>query len=487
MSPQQHPEGAAAADVTDASASAAAASAKDAGAMAACALPPSLEGLERAAVVKTSRLSGFHRLGREERLRTVAEAAGLSEQEVASLSESAKADGDVAEHLCENCVSTMNVPLGVATNLIVDGVDVLVPMATEEASVVAAVCNGAKACRASGGVRTASDEPRMMAQIQILDLDGEEAVEAAAEALRSHECDVIAFCDKVDPLLKKFGGGCRGLETHVVGGADTGFPRMLVLHLIVDVRDAMGANAVNTMAERLTPDIERWTGGRIGLRILTNLAEKRITTATAVWKASELGGEGVVDNILAAYAFAACDPYRAATHNKGIMNGISAVALATGNDTRALEAGAHAYAGTRNGGVGYHPLTKYRKTEAGDLEGSISLPTALGIVGGATRAHPTARIALKIMGGTLETGGCDRLARVIASVGLVQNFSAMRALATTGIQAGHMRLHARNQAVSAGAKGAEIDAVAAELIKRGTVNEGAARGVLAEMAAKGKE
>jgi hydroxymethylglutaryl-CoA reductase len=410
----------------------------------------------------SSRIPGFHNLDRHQRLQAVAEAVGLDPEVSARFAAASAAEGDLASHLSENVIGVMSVPLGVATNLVVDGEDVLVPMATEEASVIAAVCNGAKACRATGGVVTSADAPRMIAQVQVTGLSDPEGARAV---LYAHRDEIGAACDACDPMLVKLGGGFRDIEVRVVAG-------MVILHLIIDVRDAMGANAVNTMAERLAPRVEQWTGGKVGLRILSNLADKRLVRARAVWPASVIGAE-VVDGMLSAYAFAAADPYRAATHNKGIMNGISAVGLATGNDTRALEAGAHAFASIG----GYGPLTKWGKTAGGDLSGVIELPMPVGIVGGATRAHPTAQMSLKIMGATTA----DRLARVMAAVGLVQNFSAMRALATEGIQRGHMGLHARNIAVSVGATGDEIDAVAAEMVSRKAVREEVAREVLSEI------
>lgn len=410
----------------------------------------------------TSRLPGFHDLPRAERLAAVAAAAGLSAEETARLRAASEPEGDLADHLSENVIGVMAVPLGVATNLVVDGRDVLVPMATEESSVVAAVCNGAKACRAAGGVFTSADAPRMIAQLQICDLADPLAARAK---LFEREAEIGALCDSCDPVLVKLGGGFRGIEARLAG-------RFLVLHLIVDVRDAMGANAVNTMAERLAPQVEGWTGGRVALRILSNLADRRLVRARAVWPAAGIGAQ-TVERIVEAAAFAAADPYRAATHNKGIMNGIAAVGLATGNDTRALEAGAHAFAATRPGGYG--PLSRYETTAEGDLSGVIELPVPVGIVGGATKAHPTARLALKIMG----AASADRLARVMAAVGLVQNFSALRALATEGIQRGHMSLHARNVALAAGAAGPEIERVALEMIARKTIREDAARAILA--------
>lgn len=412
----------------------------------------------------TSRLPGFHNLDRSARLQAVAEASGLATEEQAHLAHAAKAEGDLADHLSENVIGVMSVPLGVATNMVVDGEDVLVPMATEESSVIAAVCNGAKACREAGGIATSADAPRMIAQVQVSGLSDPQSARAA---LYERIEEIRILCNACDPMLVRLGGGFHDIEARVVGD-------FLVLHLIVDVRDAMGANAVNTMAEALAPEVEQWTGGTVGLRILSNLADRRLVRARAIWPAAEIGPE-VVDGMLSAYAFAACDPYRAATHNKGIMNGISAVALATGNDTRAIEAGAHAFAATR--GSGYVPLTSWEKTAAGDLSGVIELPMPVGIIGGATKVHPTARAALKIMGATTA----DRLARVMAATGLVQNFSAMRALATEGIQRGHMSLHARNVAIAAGATGDLVDAVARELVARKAVREDTAREVLAAL------
>ncbi len=409
-----------------------------------------------------SRLPGLHNLPRGERLARVAQAAGLDAATRAHLEAAAAHDGEIADHLGENVISVMAVPLGVATNLRVDGLDVLVPMATEESSVIAAVCNGARACRESGGVVTEADPPRMIAQVQVAGL---EDLSAARDAVLAARDEIAARCDACDPMLVRLGGGFRELEARIL-------PPFLVLHLIVDVRDAMGANTVNTMAERIAPLVEEITGGRVGLRILSNLADRRLVRARAVWPADVIGAD-VVDGILSAWAFAAADPYRAATHNKGIMNGVDAVGLATGNDTRALEAGAHAFAAQG----GYGPLSSYEKTPEGDLLGRIELPMPVGIVGGATRAHPTAQAALKIMGATTA----DRLARVMAAVGLVQNFSALRALATEGIQRGHMGLHARNVAIAAGATGAQIDRVARAMVDRGEIREDVARALLDAM------
>jgi hydroxymethylglutaryl-CoA reductase len=407
----------------------------------------------------TSRLPGFHNLTRADRLSTIADTCDLTPAQINHLRATATHDGDLADNLSENVISVMSVPLGVATNLIVDGREVLVPMATEESSVIAAVCNGALACRASGGVTTDADTPCMIAQVQ---LTGLKDLPSARDKILSHKDHIIQTCNDCDPTLLRMGGGMQDLDVRIV-------PPFLVLHLIVDVRDAMGANAVNTMAETIAPYAASLTGGTPGLRILSNLADRRLVRARATWPTATLGAD-VVDGIISAYAFAAADPYRAATHNKGIMNGVSAVGLATGNDTRALEAGAHAFAAKD----GYKPLTRYSKTADGDLLGQIELPMPVGIVGGATRAHPTAQAALKIAGADTA----DRLGRIIAAVGLVQNFSALRALSGEGIQRGHMGLHARNIAIAAGATGEQITRIASAMIDAGSISESAARALL---------
>lgn len=407
----------------------------------------------------SSRLPGFHNLSRADRLARIAEVSDLTAEQAAHLAAAAAHDGDLADNLSENVIGVMSVPLGVATNLTVDGQDVLAPLATEESSVVAAVCNGARACRDSGGITTEADDPCMIAQVQVVGLQD---LPAAQALVASRAEEIAELCNVCDPMLVSLGGGFRDLEVRIAGP-------FLVVHLIVDVRDAMGANAVNTMAEKIAPWLEELTGGTVGLKILSNLADRRLVRARAIWPASVIGPD-TVNGIISAWAFADADPYRAATHNKGIMNGISAVGLATGNDTRALEAGAHAFAAQD----GYGPLTRYSKTPEGDLLGEIELPMPVGIVGGATRAHPTAQAALAIMGAT----NADRLGRVMAAVGLVQNFSALRALATEGIQRGHMSLHARNVAIAIGATGDEIDRIARAMIEAGTVREDVARDLM---------
>ena len=415
-----------------------------------------------------SRLEGFHRANLDERLDRLASLCGLNEDQKVHLAETGNLPQDLAARLIENVIGTMNVPIGLATNMIVDGEDVLVPMATEESSVVAAVCNAARLCRDAGGFTTSLSAPEMIAQIQLLDLPDPES---ARLKILERKAEVDAICNATDPVLYNLGGGFRDLEVRVL---DTTAGAMVIVHIIVDTRDAMGANAVNSMAEALAPRLVEWVGGRSSLRILSNLADRRLARARAVWPLDAIGGAAVRDDIIAAFAFADADPYRAATHNKGIMNGISAVALATGNDTRALEAGAHAYA-ARTGR--YRPLSRWEVDAAGNLAGSLELPLAMGVVGGATKAHPTAQIMLDIIG----TRSAERLARVTAAIGLAQNFAALRALATTGIQKGHMALHAQNIAIMAGAEGDDIDMVAETMIRDGRVRLDAAVEILEKL------
>ncbi|MGQ9366128.1 hydroxymethylglutaryl-CoA reductase, degradative [Azospirillum sp. ST 5-10] len=405
---------------------------------------------------KTSRVSGFHKKSPRERLDFVAAFAGLDAETVDHLADMGNLDPHLADHLIENVIGTMNVPVGIATNMRIDGEDALIPMATEESSVVAAVCNAARQCYDSGGFTTSMSGSLMIAQVQLV---GVGDPFHARIAILERKDEIKELCDACDPVLVRLGGGFRDLEVRIVDSL--GGP-MVVTHLIVDTRDAMGANAVNSMAEALAPHIARWTGGRVYLRILSNYADRRLARARATWTCEAIGGAAVRDGIVSAYQFAEADPYRAATHNKGIMNGISAVVLATGNDTRAVEAGAHAYA-AKDGR--YSSLTRWEVTAEGHLAGTIEVPMAVGLIGGATKLHPTARACLKILGAT----SADRLARIIAAVGLAQNFSALKALATTGIQKGHMALHAQNIAMMAGAVGEEIDAVARVMVERGTV------------------
>ena len=415
-----------------------------------------------------SRISGFHRLGMAERLEVVAGFAGLTAAQVAVLAETGALPAELADRLVENAIGVMPVPIGIASNLKVDGVDRLVPMATEESSVVAAVCNAARLVYDAGGFVTSASGPLMIAQIQLTGVSDPQ--HSRLEILERRE-EIAGICDGCDPVLVRHGGGFRELEVRVL---ETRGGPMVITHIVVDTRDAMGANAVNTMAERLAPSIEGWCGGKVYLRILSNLADRRLVRARAVWPADALGGAEVVDGIVAASHFAEADPYRAATHNKGVMNGISACVLATGNDTRAIEAGAHAYA-ARSGQ--YRSLSRFERTAAGDLAGSLELPLAVGLVGGATKVHPTARVCVAILGVTTAV----EMARVFCAVGLAQTFAALRALSTVGIQKGHMALHAQNLAMMAGAVGEEVDRVADAMVATGEVRVDVAERVLGEL------
>lgn len=418
---------------------------------------------------QNSRISGFHNLSMRERLEKVIEAVGLNQDVAEHMRNTGNLDAGIADSMIENAIGTMNIPVGVATNMVVDQQDTLVPMATEESSVVAAVCNAARQCRDSGGFITSMSGSLMIAQVQLVDVPNPEF---ARLQILEHKAEIKQVCDETDPVLLKHGGGFRDVEVRVLEGSLTG--AMVITHLIVDTRDAMGANAVNSMAEAVAPLIAEWTSGRTYLRILSNLADRRLARARATWTLDAIGGESVRDGILAAYEFASIDPYRAATHNKGVMNGVSAVVLATGNDTRAVEAGAHAYA-ARTGR--YRPLTHWEADGDGNLTGMIEIPMPVGLIGGATKSHPTARVALDIM----AVESAEQLARTIAAVGLAQNFSALKALATTGIQKGHMALHAKNIAVMAGALGAEIEAVAKDLVRLGKVRMDVAEDLLSKL------
>jgi hydroxymethylglutaryl-CoA reductase len=418
--------------------------------------------------MKTSKISGFYKLSPAERLEIVREFADLTEDEVNAIKSTGAMNLEQADMMIENVIGTLDVPLGIATNFMINGKDYLIPMAIEEPSVVAAASNSAKMARASGGFETSSTEPIMIGQIQLVDV---EDVTKAKEEVLSKKKEIIELANEQDPLLVKFGGGAKDIGVRVI---DTIKGPMVIVHLLVDCRDAMGANAVNTMVEAVSPLIEELTGGRAFLRIISNLAVLRLARAKAVFQKDAIGGEEVVDGVLNAYALAAADPYRCATHNKGIMNGITAVVLATGNDTRAVEAGAHAYAAFKGE---YRPLTHYEKNEDGDLVGSIEIPAAVGLIGGATAVHPVAKANVKILG--VKTA--SELGEVMASVGLAQNFAALRALATEGIQRGHMSLHARNIAQTAGAKGDEIDRVVERLVAEGKVRMDRAKEILEEI------
>lgn len=401
--------------------------------------------------MKTSSFSGFFKLSAEERLKEIAEFGQLTEEERKTVFYADSLEMDKADHMIENVIGRFALPMGVALNFIINGKDTVIPMVCEEPSVVAACSNAAKMARPAGGFTASSTENIMIAQIQILNV---KTPFASKEIILSKKDEIINICNGKDPVLVKFGGGAKDIEVRII---DSAVGPMVIVHLLVNTLDAMGANAVNTMAEAAAPYIEELTGGNVELRILSNLADHRLVRARAVWKKEQIGGEEVVDKIISAYAFAAADPYRAATHNKGIMNGIIPVVLATGNDTRAIEAGAHSFA-SRNGR--YTSLTTWEKNENGDLVGCIEMPMAVGLVGGATKIHPGAQTAVKLL--RVETA--SELGQIIACAGLANNFAAMKALVTEGIQRGHMSLHARNLANTVGASGEILEKIVKQMV-----------------------
>jgi hydroxymethylglutaryl-CoA reductase len=426
---------------------------------------------------QTSRIPGFYKRSLEERAALVAAWAGLTSHEQAVLTGAASLDAEAANHMIENALGTFPLPLGVATNFLVNGRDRLVPMVIEEPSVVAAVSNAARLIRSGGGFSTSSDEPIMIGQIQVLDV---EDIERAAQAVLTEKVRLLAVADEVGGSILRRGGGARDLRVRTL--PETSVGPMLIVHLLFDARDAMGANAINTAVEHLAPEVEAITGGRVNLRILSNLTDERKACAEGMIPASELAteslsGEEVVRAIVEAGAFAEADPYRAATHNKGIMNGIDAVVIATGNDWRAVEAGAHAYA-ARTGR--YTSLTHWWADDEGNLRGRLEMPLAVGTVGGATRVHPSAQVALKI----LDVQSARELAEIIAAVGLAQNLAAIRALATDGIQRGHMRMHARQLAVAAGASGPMVAQVVERMIQENQIRAERAQALVQELQRK---
>jgi len=416
----------------------------------------------------TSEFSGFYKLTPKERVQFVREFAGLTSEEVRILQSTGSLRLELADRMIENVIGAFPVPLGVAVNFLINGRDYLIPMAIEEPSVVAAASYAAKMARVKGGFFTSSTEPIMIGQIQTVDVDDPYGAKMAILGAKN---EILKEANAQDPLLVSVGGGAKDLDVKVID-ANTG--PMVITELHVDCRDAMGANAVNTMAEAVAPLVEKITKGRVYLRIISNLATKRLARAWTVVAKEAVGGEDVVDGIVEAYSFAAADPYRAATHNKGILNGIVGVVIATCNDHRAIEAGAHAYAAR----VGqYKPLTVWEKNKAGDLVGSIELPMAIGIIGGATKVHPVAKVALKILG--VKTA--NELGEVMAAVGLAQNLGALRALTHEGLQRGHMSLHARNVAISAGATGDLVDLIVKRMIKERKIRLDRAKELIEEL------
>jgi hydroxymethylglutaryl-CoA reductase len=424
-----------------------------------------------------SRISGFYNLTLDERRAKLAEASGQTPESLLPFT-TGGLSAESADHMIENVIGMYALPVGIGLNFMVNGRDVLVPFVIEEPSVVAGASFMAKLARAGGGFTATTTEPLMIGQMHVINVVN---MNEARLKIYEHKAELLATADAIDPILKKFGGGARDLEVRMIEESAIG--PFIVIHLIYDVRDAMGANAVNTACEKLAPRIEEITGGKVHLKILSNLADRRIARVRCTIPVSELTvgfesfkGETVRDGIIAAYAFAAADPYRAATHNKGIMNGVDSVVIATGNDWRAIEAGAHAYA-ARSGR--YTSLSTWGKDKDGNLVGTLEMPMAVGIVGGATKVHPAAQAAVKLMG--VKTA--SELAEIIVSVGLAQNMAALRALATEGIQRGHMSLHARQVAIAAGASGELIEKVAAQMVAEKVVRVDRAEEILKGMIA----
>jgi hydroxymethylglutaryl-CoA reductase len=405
---------------------------------------------------KTSQLSKFYRKTLDERQGIILDWAQLEPDDIEALSGNGLSL-EQANHMIENVVGLYALPFGIATNFLINNKDYLIPMVVEEPSVVAAVSNAAKVIRASGGFESRSDDPIMIGQIQLLDI---EDVKVAEQAIKSHQDELLAEANSIGGSIVKRGGGARALEIRAFQNTAVG--NMLVIHLLYDAREAMGANAINTAVEHIAPQIEMITGGRVNLRILSNLTDKRKAYASCripadLLATDAISGQDAVRYIVEAGVFAEVDPYRATTHNKGVMNGIDAVLIATGNDWRAVEAGAHAYT-ARDGA--YTSMTRWWQDEQGDLCGYIEIPLAVGTVGGATRVHPVAQVAMKILGHP----SAQELSEIIACVGLAQNLAAIRALATVGIQQGHMRMHARQLAIAAGASGEQVMQIVQSMI-----------------------
>ena len=401
----------------------------------------------------SSEIPGFYKLSPAERMRVVQKLTGIADEEAKTLGNTGGLPPEVADRMIENVVGGLTIPLGIATNFLINGKDYLIPMAIEEPSVVAAASNAAKMARVKGGFRVTNTGPIMIGQIQVISISDPNG---AKRQLLNRKEAILAKANEQDPLLVSLGGGAKDLNVKVVSSIKG---PMVIAELIVNTGDAMGANAVNTMAEAVAPMIEQLTKGRVLLRIISNLADRRLVRASAVFDKGAIGGEEVVEGIVYAYAFARADPYRCATHNKGIMNGVVAVGIACGQDIRALEAGAHSFAAKQGG---YGPLTTWEENADGDLVGTLEMPMAVGLVGGASKVHPAAKAAIRILG--VKTA--IELAEVMGAVGLAQNFAALRALASEGIQKGHMKLHARSMAMSAGAKGKLVDVVAEEMVRQ---------------------
>ena len=416
-------------------------------------------------MTKTSEIPGFYKLDVKNRIEQISKFVDLDENDLITLKSMGGLKIDQADRMIENVIGGITTPLGIAVNFLINGKDYLVPMAIEEPSVVAAASHAAKLARSGGGIFAYNTGAVMIGQIQIVDCI---APHISRIKILEAKNQILKNANDQDPLLVSLGGGAKDINVKVIQGENS---KMVIAELIVDCKDAMGANAVNTMTEAVSPLIEKISGGKVLLRIISNLATKRLVRVRTKIPKNLIGGENVVDAIINAYQFAAADPYRCATHNKGIMNGVIAVALATGNDTRALEAGAHSYA-VKNGK--YSPLSIWEKDEQNDLVGTLEMPMAVGLVGGATAVHPISKLCVKI----LNVKSAVELAEVMGAVGLIQNVAALRALSVEGIQRGHMKLHARNIAASAGATGEQVQEIADKLVQEGKIRMDRAKELL---------
>jgi hydroxymethylglutaryl-CoA reductase len=414
-----------------------------------------------------SSIPKFHEKSKEERIKKVASFSGLSKEDIRILKNEGGISFNDANNMVENAIGTVSFPLGIATNFRINDKDYLIPMVIEEPSVIAAASKAAKIAKKQGGFTMKVDNSYSIGQIQVVDVK----VKSAMSSVMSAQKEILKLANSKSKTLSKMGKGAKQVTCKKIN-SNSG--SMLIIELLIDVGDAMGANVTNTMCEGIAPLIEKLTGGRVILRILSNYSTKRLVRGTAIFDKKDLGGQETVDNIILAYQFAANDPYRAVTHNKGIMNGIIAVANATGQDTRAIEAAAHAYA-SRTGRYG--SLTEWEKDKNGNLIGKIELPMSVGTVGGIVNIHPMIRVCVKILG----TKSAKELACIIGAVGLAQNFSAIRALASEGIQKGHMRLHAKNIAASAGVTSDKINKITRQMIKEGNVSVHRAKEILKEL------
>lgn len=421
--------------------------------------------------MKSSRIPGFYNMSVDERRKLLKDNYDLTDEQMRNLSNNPSLSLDKANNMIENVVGTYELPLGMGLNFVINGKEYTVPMAIEEASVVASASHIAKIVRSAGGFEAKSRERLMIGQIQVV---GCSDFKDAKQALLNQKDTLLSAANDAYPSIVKRGGGTRDLDVRILNeGANSTYSQMLVMHIYVDTCDAMGANMINTMVEAIAPIVEEITGGKVYLRILSNYADRSLASARCVippylLTTGDFTGEEVRDGVIHAYEFAASDPYRAVTHNKGIMNGIDPIVIATGNDWRAVEAGAHAYA-AKDGQYG--SMTTWSEDEAGNLVGEIELPMSVGIVGGATRVHPLAELSLSIM--NIESAA--ELAEVIVSVGLAQNLGALKALATDGIQKGHMALHSRSVAIAGGASGEMIDVIAKKLIDQKEIRVGKAK------------